>query len=273
MIREIKRSAFGSVSHLTGYGIRYPEVAAVLNGVNPGWVFADSLSEPSAALVWPRGMEGFYIIGEKVSASFLFDLDLYIQEVIVPRARHLGLRWFEFSCDRESWGPVIERVFGQRNLAHSTQCAYSLRPRDFKRSQEPADGALYDTRALDQDLLMSPLGASNLVRAKLSRFWESEAAFLARGLGCATVVGEEIASLCLSAFVAETTHAVDIETEETYRRRGFAERAARQYVELCLARSLNPHWDCMRENVASWSLAEKLGFHKTHEYSLWTFPL
>jgi RimJ/RimL family protein N-acetyltransferase len=87
------------------------------------------------------------------------------------------------------------------------------------------------------------------------------------------VCGEEIASLCYSGFVAGDTHAIDVETEASHRRKGYARAVATAFIAECVERHLQPHWDCMAENVASARLAEKLGFSKNHAYTLYSFPL
>jgi GNAT superfamily N-acetyltransferase len=273
LMYELDKGAFLSVRHLVGNGTTYPEVLAVIDGNNPGWVFVDSPTRPGTALIWSRGIEGFYLIGEQDDATFLVDLDSCVDAVISPRARELGMRWFEFSCDRESWGSAVERVFGRRGLVRSTQYTYGLEAHDYGRLEGPLPQVDCGVRAMDSDLMTSKVENIGFALSKISRFWGAPEAFFRRGLGCAVLADGEIASVCLSAFVADDVHTVDVETEERHRRKGFGERAAREFVELCLKRGLRPHWDCMGQNVASWSLAEKLGFQRSGEYSLWAFPL
>ena len=38
----------------------------MIEGNNPGWVFADDLNTPMTALVWAQGIEGFYLVGDRV---------------------------------------------------------------------------------------------------------------------------------------------------------------------------------------------------------------
>ena len=273
VIHEIEKPAFHRASHLVGGGIVYPEVLSIIVGNNPGWVFVDSPAEPATALIWSQGIQGFYLVGNGQDASFLLELDSYIDRVISPRVRELGISWFEFSCDRESWGPGIEHIFGKRGLSRAVQYVYALRAQDYQPARRTAHEAGCDIRSLDRDLMISGLCNLEFVRSKLDRFWSTAEAFLAKGMGYAVVVERRIVSLCFSAFVADATHAIDIETEDMHRRKGYGERAARRFVEACLAEGLHPHWDCMQENIASWSLAEKLGFRRAAEYSLYAFPL
>ena len=127
---------------------------------------------------------------------------------------------------------------------------------------------------MDRNLLFeSHLLDSKFLLSKIKRFWDSAESFLERGLGCVAVCQDEAAAICFSAFVADNRHAIDVETIEKYRRRGLAERVAGEFVRECTKRGLKPHWECMKENVASAALAEKLGFKKSTEYRLYSFPM
>ncbi|MGN0132392.1 MAG: GNAT family N-acetyltransferase [Lachnospiraceae bacterium] len=57
---------------------------------------------------------------------------------------------------------------------------------------------------------------------------------------------------------------IEIDTEEKYRRRGFATICGARLILECLDRGLYPSWDA--QNLWSVALAEKLGYHFDHEY-------
>ena len=115
MIYELRRT-----SSVRAIDSPFPEALAIIEGNNPGWVFVDDLNTPRAALVWARGIAGFYVIGDADSAVFLKELDAHTEQVLKPRLHDLGLAWFEISGD-ESWNPVIENAFEKRNLESSQQ--------------------------------------------------------------------------------------------------------------------------------------------------------
>jgi RimJ/RimL family protein N-acetyltransferase len=126
-----------------------------------------------------------------------------------------------------------------------------------------------DRRLLDE---YAPIMADDLL-SRIELFWGSHQDFLQAGLGFAVVCGAEIASLCFSGFVTGSTHVIDVQTMASRRRQGYAQAAAQAYLAACEERSLQPYWDCMAENIASTCLAEKLGFRKSHAYTLYSFPL
>jgi len=269
MIHELTQPS----SRILALDCPFPEALAIIEGNNPGWVFVDDPNRPKAALVWAQGIKGFYLIGDAKSAVFLKELDAFTDQALKPRLHNLGITWFEISGD-ETWNPVIEHAFEKRNLEISQQSVYTLEPTQHKPlTQLDANGDCQLQR-IEAHLLIG-LSESNeeFLFSKLIQFWGSVDAFLNAGLGYMLVKGDEIASLCCSGFVAGNVHAIDIETKASHRRKGYAEMAARAFVAECSERRLQPHWDCMAENIASARLAEKLGFTPSHEYTLYSFSL
>jgi RimJ/RimL family protein N-acetyltransferase len=269
LIFELKQPARGLLSVDTPF----PEALAVIQGNNPGWIFVDDTNAPRTGLVWAGGIEGFYLVGEPGNTFFISALYGYIERAIAPRLKDMGLTWFEVSGG-ERWDPVIERVFENRKLEISQQWVYTLPPTGRQVPMQPAMVGKCELLSIDRRLLarLSP-GNAAFLRSKLESFWGSQEAFLRAGLGCLLLREGEIASLCFSGFVAGDTHAIDVETRASQRRRGYAEAVARAFIAECIARDFQPYWDCMAENLASAQLAQKLGFTRRSMYNLYSFPL
>jgi RimJ/RimL family protein N-acetyltransferase len=273
MIYELEKRTFTSIIPLITFGIRFPEVLSIVEGNNPGWIFTDKPDRPATALVWSKGIKGFYLVGDEKNTAFLSELNPYIDEHLAKRMHELRIDWFEICGNREAWDTVIESIFSVRRLSQSLQCIYTLDPQNYESRSHSAEVDC-EVRKVNRKLLFgSELQNSEFVHSKIKQFWDSLEMFLERGQGYVVVCREEAASVCFSAFVAGNTHAIDVETTENYRRRGFAEIVAREFVKECIKRGLRPHWECMKENIASIALAEKLGFEKSVEYKLYSFPL
>ena len=69
MITELNKLDFHKIRQLTDQ-CKNIEVRAIINGMNPGRVFADHPSEPTAAIIWIQGQRGFQIIGDARSGVF-----------------------------------------------------------------------------------------------------------------------------------------------------------------------------------------------------------
>ena len=58
---------------------------------------------------------------------------------------------------------------------------------------------------------------------------------------------------------------IEIDTREDHRRRGLAYACGAKLILECLGKGLYPSWDA--QNMWSAALAEKLGYHFSHEYT------
>ena len=84
------------------------------------------------------------------------------------------------------------------------------------------------------------------------------------GLGFVILTGEEIISGAYSYSSYLNGIEIEIDTQEPYRRKGLAYICGARLILECLAKNLYPSWDA--QNKWSLSLAEKLGYHYSHEY-------
>ncbi len=90
MIFELNQLLFSKASHLLNGELINLEIKAVVEGYNPGWVFVDNTENPETAMVWSKGIKGFYFIGDANNSDFNNNINLYIDEEILPRAQSMG---------------------------------------------------------------------------------------------------------------------------------------------------------------------------------------
>lgn len=268
MITELERADFHKLEPLLDESVLGIEARAVVQDSNPGWIFVDSGECPRSALVWSRGIEGFYLLGDPENFFFVDSLDCYVEQSIRPRARTLGLDWFEASGCSEGWDPAIERAFKNREWNRSVQYIYRP-PASWTNDPGENDPAIH---RIDGHLFsQTDLTRLDFLRSKIDLFWDSPGEFFAKGIGFCVVRENRIASVCMSGFVAKEVYVIDIETVEEYRRCGLGYSAGKAFIDYCSENHLVPHWDCMQTNTASASLAEKLGLTRVSEYSLYEF--
>nr|WP_246187875.1 hypothetical protein [Paenibacillus tengchongensis] len=138
---ELAGGNYDKVRPLLDGGVVHPEVAAVLAGNNPGWVFADHEEAPRTALIWSQGMQGFYLIGDRLNWTFLDALDDYVTDSLAPRLRETGVSYFEISAQDEEWD--LERIFAAREMQSWEQLV-------FKLASKPAEAVVpQGLRAMD----------------------------------------------------------------------------------------------------------------------------
>jgi len=84
------------------------------------------------------------------------------------------------------------------------------------------------------------------------------------GLGVVIVKDGELLAGASSYSTYNEGIEIEIDTREDYRRKGLAYACGAKLILECLKRRLYPSWDA--QNKASVALAEKLGYHFSHEY-------
>lgn len=95
--------------------------------------------------------------------------------------------------------------------------------------------------------------------------YDSYALYRDYGLGVVILKGDEIVSGASSYTSYQGGIEVEIDTLKEYRRRGLAYAAGAKLILECLERGWYPSWDA--QNKWSAALAEKLGYHYSHDYT------
>jgi GNAT superfamily N-acetyltransferase len=91
---------------------------------------------------------------------------------------------------------------------------------------------------------------------------------LERLRGRFVVTGDQIYSEAYAYFAALGTIEIATATHEPYRRRGYATLACAALIEECERLGYQTYWNCASQNLASASLARKLGYCSEREYRL-----
>ncbi len=121
----------------------------------------------------------------------------------------------------------------------------------------------YCLRKIDEDLFRS-CGKTAWCRDLVSVF-ENYEQYAARGMGVVALKDGEIVSGASSYSAYDGGIEIEIDTREDHRRRGLASVCGAKLILDCMARGRYPSWDA--QNLWSVSLAEKLGYHFSHEYT------
>lgn len=271
MIYELNKSQFKNISPLLVGNRCNIEIKAVVELNNPGWIFVDNIREPKTALVWSKGIQGFYFVGDEGNPELNDYINDYIDIIIRPRARKLGFNWFECSGISSKWEESIESIFQKRKLHKYYQYVYRFKDFQLDFSDIRPLNDRYDVRRVDRELIEGDYDNKDFLLSEIQLFWSSVEDFLQRGVGFCIVDDKMIISRCISSFVSEDIHAIGIETLKEYRKKGLAKRSVAELLKSLKDKNLEPYWDCMKTNVASASLAESVGFSKAFEYALYEF--
>jgi len=226
---------------------------AVIDGQHPGRVFADRVTHPTVAFVWTK-WGYYYLAGDVSNARFNRSLYELLAEELIPASLALGERDLILCPFPVGWEDQLGAILQHRKPMRLFRRSFTFYPARFARHHgwESKVPAGFRVQRLDVELIERT--------EKQLETWRSVGDFLARGFGFCLLHDGNVVSECLSAFVSRGKVEISIDTAQDYRRRGLATLVASAFIEHCLARDLEPNWECWWQNAASCSLAAKLGF-------------
>lgn len=272
MICELSKEDFHKCKSIIN-GAGQLEVKAIVEGINPGRIFVDHLISPTTGLVWLGNNDGFVFIGNEHNDAFNYEINGFLDLVIAPEARKVGLEWFEGLGNHQGWDTVIEKLFTSRNLKSWNQKVYTLSKTTYKEKSYSMEKGYTVTKISSELLKDSSIKNMDFLRLKVSEFWTSSESFLNTGKGYCVLFNNMIVSICLSGFVVENIHCIAIETFKGHRGRKLGQVVAYYFVKDCLENGNIPYWDCMEENWPSVAIAENLGFENVFDYKGYYFKL
>lgn len=236
----------------------FPLIAAVLDDSQNGKIFVDDRYSPREAYV--EHSFGFaQIFGESVH-NFEQKLKTYFftDKNLTPQKIRL-------------YTPILPGFFQNDNYAslRSERQRFFLNYNDFgqKCAQTPHTGGT-----------CAQIAAGNLPEIErafnlAARFWPDFDSFVNNSLAQIVYCGENPASICYAAALANGKAEIDILTLPEYRGRGYGLQAAMAFIKKCLQNGMEPLWDCFTNNQGSMALAKRLGFAASlPPYKFFTIP-
>ncbi|MED1410831.1 MULTISPECIES: GNAT family N-acetyltransferase [Bacillus] len=275
MISELSKNIFCKCSGLVNEQGQL-EVKAVIAGINPGRIFVDNISSPNSGLIWLGNNDSFFFIGNAENEEFNKEINSFIDNVIVPEARKVGLNCFEGIGNHSEWNKTIERIFQHRQLKSWDQRVYTLKKEDYKDNYEPKTEQGYTVLKVSKTLYENNENSFKnieFLQSKILEFWSSPERFFNEGIGYCIVYDNMIVSICFSGFIFENIHCIDIETIEGHQGRKLAQKIAHSFVKECLENDIIPYWDCMESNRPSVAVVENIGFTNVFNYVGYYFLL
>ena len=230
---------------------------AVLEGFNPGWVFADDPSAPASALIGlPCGC--FFGLGRPPRPEDLPALAATLRDGLVARSLAAGNSGFLFAFGSAEWPACLPDLLPGRTPLRIFRRAFDFSPSLFT-SLEPLLDPLPPGLHLER-IDARALAAFPDLRREVSGSWRTEQDFLRDGLGVFIAVGGELLSYCLSPFACRDALEISVATAPGFRRKGLARQVAAAFLRFCLDAGRRPNWECFWDNLPSVSLALSLGF-------------
>lgn len=170
----------------------------------------------------------------------------------------------------QGWQELVEQVHAGR-VKTFPRYAFRKEPHVFDRVklQKFRDRLPkgFTLRQIDRDLftrIRNPEGPEFPWAGDFCANFSSWEEYAAHGCGFVALRGEELVAGASSYTWYREGIEIEIDTKLEYRRKGLALCCASALILHCLDRGLYPSWDAA--NLTSVALAEKMGYHFSHEY-------
>ena len=243
-------------------------IEATLAGYTDGTIYVDDPIRPAAAFIWNAFRFGF-LAGDPANESFVAALADLLAFELLPAARDSHDPTLVIYPTSPDWRMQLPALLGGREIL-------SLRRRtfNFDAARVPVSRRIN----LPTGLRLEPVDAARIaaspeLQAEISLLWHSVQAFLSHGLGYCVMAGDQVASVCLSAFAGGKLREISVSTHPDYRRQGLAQAVCRAFIYACRWQGLTPVWECWHDNLPSVKLAETLGFRQVEDYPVYFLDL
>lgn len=166
----------------------------------------------------------------------------------------------------EEWGKLIEECYGEK-AKKVTRYAIKKEPYIFDREKlQQAVSTLapdFEVKLMDKECFLQ-CKANRWSGDLVSQFADYDT-YEKLGLGVVITKNGEVVCGASSYSRYKEGIEIEIDTKEEYRKQGLAYVCAAKLILECLDRNLYPSWDA--QNRISVALAEKLGYHYSHDYT------
>jgi len=264
MIHELNKADYEKVRPLFRALEYHLTSAAVLNGNCPGKVFVDDPANPRTAFMFSP--EGCYLAGNPANDAFNRALN---HAIYAGQAFDGEVDALFFVCHAEGWREHLSVVLNPRPPIKMPRRHYVCRESKYNWRANVPDGCA--VHCIDEVLLNRPgLRILAHVTDWMKNNWGSTADFLQRGFGFVAIRTDKVVSWSLADCIGGDACEIGIHTLPAYRRRGLATITAAAAVDHASSLGLSlVGWQCAEDNLGSIRTAEKVGFEKERDYTMY----
>lgn len=231
-----------------------------------GKVYLNRLENPSVYYIeHPYGMS--LLFGDTGDEAFNRRFVEYALNINANRKHYVWMQAYP-----ETWNDKLGSLLGEKlvkagnneNDAHSkivelnTRVNFKFNHHKYKSFRQTLTGKNYKIVRTDEKMYAEMAGS-----VVPCHFWDNATEFAKSGVGFSLFDEGKLATTAFSAFIFEGILELGMETFPEYRGKGLAQLVCSALIDYCMDHNYEPVWSCRLENVASYNLAQKLGFEPT----------
>lgn len=233
----------------------------LLDGLNPGWILADSPENPQSALA--STVEGYCLAGDFQDDTFIREINAYLVENFYNDEDIISGDEIFACVYPKAWADKMTALFHPREpltlIVRHYLCT-ELKYTDWRNCLPDA----FILHRIDKELLENPtLNIPDHIHGWINNNWGTQEHYLKHGFGFCIVHENMVSQWSLADCVSKDGRCeIGIWSLPTYRRRGLAAITAAASTEYALSHGfVKVGWHCLDDNVGSYKTAEKVGFY------------
>lgn len=238
-----------------------PMMRSVIEGKQKGRILVDDKLKPETYVVI-TDFNWIYVVGNQESESFKKEFSDFIVKELAEKNDH-----FAWANLNDYWQGKLTELLGNKVRSFPRVIYKFNKDKYIKsnwRAELPSD---YEIRIIDSNLINEACKFLDGIKM----FWGTEENFLKNGIGFCLLYENKIISGCQSGVVTSGRCEIDVFTHQDFRKKKLSAIVCSAFIDHCLALGLEPYWECVRANVPSSKLAEKLGFEEVEEYPFYAY--
>lgn len=217
-------------------------IYSVIEGDSDGIIFVDNIETPQNAFI---ENEFTFVVGNGDKQDFNTNLCSYVFEKLIPCSKDKEAIIF-LQTDKKD---ELEKTFKDKG------CII------IERKMFDFDAEKYEEAKANTSLLTDGVELKCIDKEFVGKYNEHhELITHSDRFGYCLVNNDEVLSQCYCVSVGAKEAEISIETNEGYRRKGFAKITATKFIDHCIERGITPIWSCWPFRKESIALATKLGF-------------
>ncbi len=251
-----------------------PSFSGIVAQECKGHLWVDDIAVPTLAIAESYAVGSFAFLGILQSKVAIARLKEYLETELFTQLKENNDTSFEFSIESDDLRDGILEMFHDKKIHTEKEFSFRTNTIPAIRKDIPSD---YQIRKVDSDfwklLSEGQLENADFLAERLLESWHSFEEFQNKSVAYCSLLGNRIVAVIVGTAHYKNVIPIDIETEESHRRKGLAYAMAAALIEDCLHKNYIPQWDCVESNQASYHMACKLGFEQIHENTVYWFDL
>lgn len=238
MIYVLNKDRYYLINKILNKNIDNIEVKSVINNYNPGNIFVDDINNPKTAVIYSKGIQGFYFVGDHNNLVFNKNLLNFIEKRIKKILIKDKLSLFEFSGENSKQDDVFENTFINKNLSKSEQFIYTFKKDYWKNYNFKKNLKNYKLYKINKNILNAKIINMDFLIYEINLWWGNINNFIDKSYGYIIIIDNKIVTSTIGNYLLNNTHLLEIETLKEYRRKGVSQLTCEAFIDYSLKNNI-----------------------------------